>query len=254
MHPPTHFATHPDLLGTWAVLAVFGAYHGLNPAMGWLFALALGLQQKSERAVWRSLVPISLGHAASIAIVAAAVLAAGHLVSMAVLRYVTAGLLLGFGVYKLLTYYRHPRWVGMRVTMHDLFVWSFIMAMAHGAGLMVAPMLLEVAGAGNHPEMGMNSGSGMVLGVALHTAAMLAVMAVVASLVYRWFGLSILRRNWINFDLIWAVALLVVGATTLWMAFGEEQISLRLVVSSAMIIGGVGAIFLLRQRQPRRSR
>ena len=204
MHPPTHFATHPDLLGTWVMLAAFGAYHGLNPAMGWLFALALGLQQKSERAILRSLIPISLGHAASIAIVAAAVLTAGHLLSIAVLRYATAGLLLGFGVYKLLTYHRHPRWVGMRVTTRDLFIWSFIMAMAHGAGLMVAPMLLEVSGAGFHAGAAGNAGAGMALAVALHTTAMLAVMAVVASLVYRWFGLAILRKRWINFDLIWA--------------------------------------------------
>src|SRR5690242_9704482 len=115
-------------------LAGFGAFHGLNPAMGWLFALALGLQQRSERAIWVSLAPIALGHAMSLVLVAGAVLALGALVPMRALEIGAAIVLLGFGVYKLRTYYRHPRWVGMRVGMRDLFVWSFLMAAAHGAG------------------------------------------------------------------------------------------------------------------------
>jgi hypothetical protein len=219
MHPLTHSAIHPDLSGTWALMIGFGAYHGLNPGMGWLFALALGLQQKSERAIWLSLAPISIGHAVSIVLVAALVLVAGHLVSTSTLRIATAAALIGFGVFKLFTYYRHPRWVGMRVGMRDLFFWSFLMAAAHGAGLMVAPTLLEISAAVGEEGAGLASGAGVLMAVGLHTLAMLAVMAIVALIVYRKLGLKILRQGWINFDLIWAVALLVVGATALWLAY-----------------------------------
>lgn len=221
MHPLTHSVTHPELLGAWSAMIAFGAYHGLNPGMGWLFALALGLQQKSEQAIWKSMLPISVGHAASIVIMAVAVLAAGHLISTIVLRYITASLLLAFGVFKLFTYYRHPRWVGMRVGLRDLFVWSFIMAVAHGAGLMVAPTLLEIANTTGYQSASIHASAGLMIGVALHTTAMLAVMAIIATIVYRKLGLNILRQSWINFDLIWAVALLVVGATSLYLAFAS---------------------------------
>jgi hypothetical protein len=202
-------------------MIAFGAYHGLNPGMGWLFALALGLQQRSERAIWQSLLPISIGHAASVALMAAVVLAAGHLMTTAVLRFITAIVLLAFGIVKLFTYYRHPRWVGMRVGMGDLFLWSFIMAVAHGAGLMVAPTLLEIANGAGRNDTETAAGVNMMFGVGLHTSAMLAVMAVVAAIVYRKLGLQILRQRWINFDLIWAVALLVVGAIALYFAFAS---------------------------------
>lgn len=214
MHPLTHSATHPDPSIAWVLMVVFGAYHGLNPGMGWLFALALGLQQKSERAIWQSLVPISIGHAASILLVAGLVLAAGQLISTATLRLVTAAGLLVFGIFKLFNYYRHPRWVGMR----DLFFWSFLMAAAHGAGLMVAPTLLEIAGSRGDLQTWLSSGAGVLMGVGLHTLSMLVVMAAVAAIVYRKLGLQILRQSWINFDLIWAVALLVVGLIALWLA------------------------------------
>jgi hypothetical protein len=218
MHPLTHSAMHPDMAANWALMIGFGAYHGLNPGMGWLFALALGLQQKSARAIWQSLVPISIGHALSIAVIAAVVLAAGHLLSIALLRYLTASVLLAFGLVKLFTYYRHPRWVGMRVGMRDLFVWSFIMAAAHGAGLMVAPTLLEITAKTGQPGAAMSSVAGLMLAVGLHTTAMLLVMALVAGIVYYKLGLKILRQQWVNFDLIWAVALLVAGATAVYFA------------------------------------
>lgn len=210
MLPPTHSATHPEALPLWLAMAGFGAYHGLNPAMGWLFALALGLQRKSQRAIWVSLLPITAGHAASVALVAGVLLAVGRAVSLTALSRLTAAVLLGFGVYKLLTYYRHPKWVGMRVGMRDLFVWSFLMAAAHGAGLMVAPTLVGVAGATRQ------AGLGVAFAVSLHTLSMLAVMAAVAWVVYRKLGLAVLKRGWINFDLIWAVALLTVGGITLF--------------------------------------
>jgi len=218
MHPLTPSATPHDLMGSWILMLGFGAYHGLNPGMGWLFALALGLQQKSERAIWRSMLPITTGHAASIVIVAALVLVAGHWLSITHLRYLAAIVLLAFAVFKLFNSYRHPRWVGMRVGMKDLFFWSFLMAAAHGAGLMVAPTLLEVGHAAAGPAAGFASAAGVAMAILLHTTAMLAVMLVTALVVYRKLGLTILRRRWVNFDMIWAVALLVVGATALYHA------------------------------------
>ena len=217
MLPPTPSATLPELMVSWALMVGFGAYHGLNPGMGWLFALALGLQQRSERAIWRSMLPITTGHAASIVVVAGLVLAAGSWLSITHLRYLAAGVLLLFAVFKLFNTYRHPRWVGMRVGMKDLFFWSFLMAAAHGAGLMVAPVLLEVGHAAG-PADGFMSGLGVLMAILLHTAAMLAVMLVTALVVFRKLGLAVLRRSWVNFDLIWAVALFVVGSTALYHA------------------------------------
>lgn len=218
MHPLTHSVTHPDIWNMLLVMIGFGAYHGLNPGMGWLFALALGLQQKSERAIWKSLLPIAAGHAVSILLVAILILAIGHLLSLQLLRLLTAASLLAFGIYKMFTYYRHPRWVGMRVSLRDLFAWSFLMAVAHGAGLMVAPALLEIAGAsGSHPS-GYRAGSGLGLAVSLHTLSMLLVSACIAIVVFRKLGLAVLRRSWINFDLIWAAALLIVGGISLYQA------------------------------------
>ncbi len=217
MHPPTHTASL-ESLGVWLAVAGFGAYHGLNPAMGWLFALALGLQHNKERAIWSALVPITIGHAGSIAIAAVLVMALQTFISMQTLQLLTAVLLVGFGVYKLFNWYRHPRWVGMRVRWHELIVWSFLMATAHGAGLMVAPALLGMMANQHESHLALSAGMEVGLAVFLHTASMLLVMAVVAWVVYRKLGLMVLRQGWVNFDLIWATALLAVGGITFYMA------------------------------------
>jgi hypothetical protein len=213
-------------------MMAFGAYHGLNPGMGWLFALSLGLQSQSERAIWRSLVPIAAGHALSLLIVAMTVLAGARFLPASLLEIGTALLLIGFGIYKVFNYYRHPRWVGMQVGMRDLTWWSFLMATAHGAGLMIAPLVLALStpaagtpgGAHAHhgaqhtvsqAAMGVAPDLGLTLGILVHTLAMLVVMALVAWFVYKRFGLRILRSHWINFDLIWAAALLFVGTVAL---------------------------------------
>jgi len=194
----------------------FGAYHGLNPGMGWLFALSLGLQRESERAIWVSMLPISAGHACSIALVAGIVIVLGQLISLTALQLLTAIMLLVFGTYKLARYYRHPKWVGMHVGMRDLFFWSFLMAVAHGAGLMVAPILIVMMGGAGTAEANVSGGALMSLGVLLHTLAMLAVMGAVAWIIYRKLGLMFLKKSWVNFDLIWAGALLLVGAAALY--------------------------------------
>lgn len=210
-------------LGPWLAMLGFGAFHGLNPGMGWLFALSLGLQQQRERVIWLSLIPIAAGHALAIGLAAALVLLGLLFISLSTLQWLTAGLLLLFGLYKLFNYYRHPRWVGMKVGFGDLFLWSFLMATAHGAGLMVIPALIGVTDAemDHSGHAGHVSGAGMelVLAVALHTAAMLLVMGATAWVVYRKFGLTILRQHWINFDLIWAIALLVAAGIAAWMAW-----------------------------------
>jgi hypothetical protein len=215
-------------------MMAFGAYHGLNPGMGWLFALSVGLQRRSDRAIWSSLLPIAAGHASSLALVAVLVFVSAHYVSTPMLEITTALILIGFGIYKVFNYYRHPRWVGMQVGMRDLTWWSFLMATAHGAGLMIAPLVLTMAlpcvetdmssmamsGAHVHMAMApadvaMGADLGIVLGILMHTLAMLAVMALIAWVVYKRFGLQILRSHWINFDLIWAAALIIAGAIAL---------------------------------------
>jgi len=216
MHPQIHSVFHPDLIVSWLALIGFGAYHGLNPGMGWLFALSRGLQQQSGRAVWTSLIPISLGHGASIAIVAILLLVAGNLINTAALRLSTAAILLAFGLFKLFRYYRHPRWVGMQVGMRDLFFWSFLMASAHGAGLMIAPILISLTSSHAHMEANLDSSLVMLLAVTIHTLAMLVVMGLVAWIVYKKLGLAILKKGWLNFDLLWACALLLVGLLALY--------------------------------------
>jgi hypothetical protein len=213
------YHTLPELLPALSVALMmlgFGAYHGLNPGMGWLFALSLGLQQRSARAIWVALAPIALGHAAALAGVALLVLAGAQFLSVGTAQVMTALLLIGFGAYKIFNYYRHPRWVGMKVGLRDLTWWSFLMATAHGAGLMIVPALLgimerqaEFGYDAHHSQLA--AGGSMALAITLHTVAMLVVMAVVAWSVYRWVGLAILRSRWVNFDLVWAIALLVVG-------------------------------------------
>lgn len=207
---------------TWAVLAGLGVFHGLNPAMGWLFAVALGLQRQRRGAVLWSLLPIALGHALSIALVVATLAALRVLVNVRILQGAAALCLFAFGFYRLAA--RHTARGGMQVGFADLTLWSFLMATGHGAGLMLIPVLLEMpAGVGHagHPHMAAMTTLGTSVGAALaavgvHTLAMLVVMGLVAILVYDWAGLALLRRGWINFDLLWALAL--IGAGTILLA------------------------------------
>ena len=195
--------------GVWSAAAL-GAFHGLNPAMGWLFALALGLQEHRRSAVLRALVPIAIGHAASVAIVGVALAGAGVAVPPRSLRIAAAAVLIGFGLFRLARPYAHARWVGMRVGFRDLVLWSFLMASAHGAGLMLAPVFLGLPG----PPAHVNAAGGLLI-LAVHTGAMLLVMGAVALVIYQTVGLELLRRAWVNLDLVWAVALIAVGGAML---------------------------------------
>src|SRR3954447_25266881 len=130
----------------WLSLVLLGAFHGLNPGMGWLFAVALGLQAGRRTAVIAALGPIAAGHLASVAVVVVLVGVARLVVPLATLQYAAAAVLIAFGLLKLTRFGSHPRWVGMRVAPHELAAWSFLMATAHGAGLMLAPVVLRLSG------------------------------------------------------------------------------------------------------------
>ena len=204
-------------------MVLLGAYHGLNPAMGWLFAVALGMQEKKGSAVARSLVPIAVGHAAAIGSVVLATAFLGMMVPLVFVRYFVAAILVGLGIYCLMRH-QHPRWVRMRVGFGDLTVWSFLMATAHGAGFMVLPVLLgsntveaqsRMAGHNHMPTTASPLVGLFATGV--HTAAYLAVTGLLAWVVYRKLGLALLRKTWLNFDLIWAAALVATGLATLLM-------------------------------------
>lgn len=203
----------------WSALFLLGAWHGVNPGMGWLFAVALGMQEKSARAVVRSLAPIALGHALAIGVV---VLLARLIQIVLPLQYVkiaVAGALLALGLYRIIRS-RHFRWGGMQVGFSELTIWSFLMASAHGAGLMVLPVVLgipSVRAAGEH-HMHVSSSLDPLTGVyatLVHTAGYLLVTAAVALLVYQKFGLALLRKAWLNLDLVWAVALIATGCVAL---------------------------------------
>ena len=207
-------------------LAGLGAYHGLNPAMGWLFAVSRGMQQRSRRAVLSSLLPIAIGHELSLVLVAAVALVAVATIDVGVLHVVAAVLLLAFGVFRFVKPRAHPRWTRMRVNGRELTLWSFLMASAHGAGLMIAPVLLGIgaaaaasAGSHDHSPLGVASSSSLLeaaAGLAIHVAAMLAAMAVVAVVVYEKLGVEVLRRAWINTDQLWAGSFVVAAGITLF--------------------------------------
>jgi hypothetical protein len=217
--------THAEM-GTTAlgIMLLLGAYHGLNPGMGWLFAVALGMQEQKGSAVARSLLPIALGHALAIGTVVLAAAFLGMALPLAAIRYPVGAILIGLGVFCLVRHHRHPRWVRMQVGFRDLTVWSFLMASAHGAGLMVLPVLLAnttveavSSTALHHHTAAAASPMAGLLATAVHTLGYLAVTGLVAWVVYGKFGLALLRKAWFNVDVIWAAALVITGLVTLAM-------------------------------------
>jgi hypothetical protein len=244
---------HPfDSSWPWITLLLLGGFHGLNPAMGWLFAVALGFQERRLHAVVTALGPITLGHALAIALVAVPFGLLGLVIPQHLLLVIIGLVLLGFAGYKFATRFRHPRWVGMRVRPRELVLWSFLMATAHGAGLMLVPVLagmrgdavpgaLAESGHADHmshmatmmpmdhstPDQMSTGGEALdkaVAAVALHSAAMLLVTALIAVVVFRKVGVDVLRRAWINLDLVWFGAFVVAGMITLglglWNSWG----------------------------------
>lgn len=205
------------------LLVLLGVYHGVNPGMGWLFAVALGMQEQSGKAVAKALVPIALGHALAIGVVVLTTALLQMALPLMVIRYSVAAILVGLGIFCLVGHL-HPRWVRMQVGFRDLTAWSFLMGSAHGAGLMVLPVLMggsaveasdQMIGH-NHIAAVTSPLSGM-LATVVHTTAYLAVTGILASVVYRKLGLALLRKTWFNFNLVWGAALVAAGLSTLFM-------------------------------------
>ena len=219
---------------TWLALAALGAGHGINPGMGWLFAVALGLQEGRSHAVWRALPPLALGHALAVGAAALGAAALGLVVPADTLKWIVGASLIVLGGVRLVSH-RHPRYGGMRVGFRELTTWSFLMATAHGAGLMVLPLLVGGSASGAEAAPGGQAVNGMhgahaahatllpasslmdasLWAAAVHTAGYLLVTGLIAVIVYRKLGLRLLRTMWINLDLIWGGALLITGALTI---------------------------------------
>jgi hypothetical protein len=213
----TSIAEHP---GAWLAIVGLGFYHGINPGMGWLFAVSNGMQERRGSAVFAALPPIAAGHVLAMA----AVLLPFALLAVSMEQIKALGLLAGvaliaFGVYKLVNR-RHPRFLA-RIGPDRLVLWSFLMATAHGAGLMLLPVYLGLrVPHHDHAAMAQMAGDGILSAsvVALvHTTAMLLIGGAIAWAVYRYLGLRLLQRAWFNLDLVWAACLIVVGGIALVM-------------------------------------
>ena len=205
-------------VGLWSAVVASGLYHGVNPAMGWPLAVSAGLMERSSRALVAALGYLAAGHllAMLVVIVPFALLAA----LFAWQREVQIGasiLVVGFGAFQLVRR-RHPR-VLARIRPTRLGLWSFAVAVAHGAGLMLVPIYLGLCRPSDtdrgHAAAGalINADLGMALVVSVvHAAAMIAVGGLLAWLVYRYLGLKFVSRTWFNLDPVWAASLILVGA------------------------------------------
>lgn len=224
-----------EMLFTLFILLMLGVFHGINPGMGWLFAVGLGLQKQRRAAVWSALLPLALGHALAIALTLVVVGLIGMVIPLNLLKWIVAALLVSFGIYKLYRN-RHPKYGGMQVNFGQLTVWSFLMASAHGAGLMILPFLfnnmdagvhntqsvtahgahgsMEIASHVDHANILASLPTEPVIGllvILVHTLGYLFIMGLVAVIVYEKLGLRLLKKGWFNMDIIWAFALVVSG-------------------------------------------
>jgi hypothetical protein len=204
----------------WAAMIGLGAYHGINPGMGWLFAVALGMQARRASAMWRALPPLALGHVLAVGVVVALFVAGGVVLPLNMVKAIIAVMLVTLGLYRVWRH-RHPRFGGMQVGFRDLTIWSFLMASAHGAGLMVVPFVIGngdavAALAASPPDHAHTATADTAwtdaMAVGLHTLSYVLVSTLIAWVVYRKLGVAFLRVAWFNLDWIWAAALVVTGA------------------------------------------
>jgi hypothetical protein len=206
---------------------VSGVYHGVNPGMGWPLAVSAGLMERDSRALFAALWPLTTGHLLAMLLV---LLPFALLVALAewqrVIQIGASLLVIGFGVVRLV-YRRHPRALA-RIPPAQLGLWSFAVAIAHGAGIMLVPLYLGLCRASDlnkaHEAAGtlINANLGMALLVSLaHTTAMIAAGGGLACLVYRYFGLKFVSRSWFNLDTSWAVSLVLVGTISLMFAVAD---------------------------------
>lgn len=202
----------------WLTVAALGLFHGINPAMGWLFAVALGLHRGRRRVVLLSLLPIALGHALAVAAAIAVALLLGNVIDPRLFARVAGAVLVAWAVWHALRGHRMRPRVGMQAGMLGLACWSFLMAGMHGAGLMLVPVLMPLcASAAAVPAASAGGLAVMpaVLALGVHTAAMLAAIGAIALVVYDRIGVGFLRTGWINLDLVWTGALLACGVALL---------------------------------------
>lgn len=203
----------------WGAVAGLGLYHGLNPGMGWPLALSAALMERRAGALPQAMLALGAGHFLSML----AVLLPFALLTVMVqwadeISIGAALLLIGTGLY-LLIKRDHPRFLA-RISPARLGLWSFLVAIAHGAGLMLVPIYLGICAAGAQDGAAfrlIGGNSAMAVLVALvHSAAMVLAGGGLAAALYYWFGLKVLARAWVNFDLVWATSLILVGAVSLW--------------------------------------
>ena len=213
----------------WAVIAS-GLYHGINPGMGWPLAVSAALMERRPAAMPGALAALAGGHfLAMTAILLPFSLMATLVIWERELRIGAGLLVIVVGLF-LLAYRRHPRFLA-RVPPGKLAVWSFLAAMAHGAGLMLVPLYLGICGdpaaldAGHRAAGALMANTLMTaLGVALvHTAAMTVAGSALAVGIYYWLGLRFLTRAWFNLDVVWALSLVLVGAIGAGMALAQTR-------------------------------
>lgn len=197
----------------WLAVAGLGLYHGLNPAMGWLFAGGMGVQHRSRDAVLYSLFPIAIGHSLSVALVAALIVTAGLVADEALLRHLSGGALILWGFYCLVSGKSHLMPASLGAGFAGLGLWSFLMASAHGAGFMLVPALMPLCLSGSAAAALGTSGSFAIAGgaVLLHMGAMLAATGALALLFYRGAQSSFLKERARFIDLVWVGALFATG-------------------------------------------
>ncbi len=198
-------------LWPWLALGGLGAFHGINPAMGWLFAVALGLHRERRSVVFISLLPIAAGHAISVALVAFLAMAAGVVIDRRLIQIFAGLVLISWALYHLFA--RHRVRFGIQVSYLGFSAWSFLTASSHGAGLMLIPVLIPLQTSEHTAHAaGLQASLGVALtAVGVHSLAMLVTTGIVAIAVYQWIGLSVLRRGWFNLDRLWTFALVATG-------------------------------------------
>lgn len=195
------------MMALWSAIVGAGLYHGINPGMGWPLAVSAALMDKSPRALRMALLALAVGHFLAMAMVLLPFSLVSALVQWNKEIRIGAGIIVVLMGLYLLINRKHPRYLA-RVKPTKLALWSFLAALAHGAGLMVVPIFLAMNDVGDS-VVGNIVAATFVAGA--HTAAMAVGCGMVAFTVYRWLGLKFLTKTWFNLDIAWALSLVVVG-------------------------------------------
>ena len=215
--------------GLWLAVVVSGIYHGVNPGMGWPLAVSAGLMDKSTRALIAALWPLTIGHLLAVLLIVLPFAVLAALVEWQRQIQIGASLLvIGFGIFRLI-YRRHPRALA-RIRPTQLGLWSFVVAIAHGAGLMLVPIYLGLCRAAELDNghaatsvlIGANLGTAVLVAF-VNSAAMIAAGGLSAWLVYRYLGLRFVSRSWFNLDAVWAASLILVGVLALAINLAEHH-------------------------------